>query len=139
MSILKKTLLVIAILVLPCLAFADDATTFPNLVGEWEGRAQYHSGLHGHVTPEPGITTPLVITSQEGPVIAGFVSWNDKHEGRDDFSGVFDMDGETFYLAGHNAGVRICKMDGPDKFIYYFMIPGTDNPAAGYAIYTRVK
>ncbi|THB64709.1 MAG: hypothetical protein D6E12_14325 [Desulfovibrio sp.] len=134
-----RAFLVVVVLAVPCLCLAEDTPTFPSLVGEWQGRAQYHSKLHGHVTPEPGVYTPLTIATQEGGVFSGYLSWNDAHVGQDDFSGVFDMDGQTFYTAGHVSGIRIGKMQGPDTFILYFLIPGTENPCAGFVTYTRVE
>ena len=70
----------------------------------------------------------------------GIVEWShSKASDKTAFSGVIDKDGVTFYVAGHTEGLRIGKMEGPDAFTLYFLVPGGDNPRAGLAEFTRVK
>ena len=52
---------------------------------------------------------------------------------------MIDKDGVTFYVAGHDEGLRIGKMEGPDAFTLYTLVPGRNNPKAGLSEFTRVK
>ena len=117
---------------------AQDAKSIPDLKGKWESTSQMHFKQHGHITPQ-GKTGTLEVTSQEGRVFHGTVSWSHKVSGNDTFSGVIDKDGVTFYVAGHTEGLRIGKMDGPDAFTLYILVPGGPNPRAGFAEFKRVK
>jgi hypothetical protein len=124
-----------SLLALP--AYAQESN-IPDLKGKWEAGSQMHSKLHGHIkTPEKN--GELVVLSQEGRVFHGHVLWNNKAPGKDNFSGVIDKDGVTFYVAGHTEGTRIGKMEGKDAFTFYFLIPGGSNPRAGLAEFKRVK
>ena len=117
---------------------AQDSKSIPNLKGTWESTSQLHFKEHGHVYSE-GKAGKLEILSQEGRVIHGAIEWNHKQSGKDTFSGVIDKDGVTFYLAGHKEGIRIGKLEGPDAFTLYILIPGGATPRAGLAEYKRVK
>ena len=111
----------------------------PNLVGIWEAKNfQLHHKIHGFIKAE-GKTAKLVVTTQEGRVFHGTVEWGDKAPGKDNFSGVIDKDNVSFYLAGHTEGLRLGKMEGPDAFTFYYVVPGGANPRAGYVEYKRVK
>jgi hypothetical protein len=118
---------------------AQEAKSIPNLKGVWEGSSQMHFKEHGHVKPE-GKVGKMEVSSQEGRVIHGTISWSHKKgTGNDTFSGVIDKDGVTFYLVGHAGGTRIGKLDGPDAFTLYILWPGGDKPRAGFAEFKRVK
>ncbi|WP_243359363.1 hypothetical protein [Fundidesulfovibrio terrae] len=111
----------------------------PNLVGAWEaGDFQLHHKTHGFIKAE-GNTAKLVVTAQEGRVFHGTVEWGGKNAGKDSFSGVIDKDNTTFYLAGHTEGLRLGKMEGPDAFTFYYLVPGGVSPRAGYVEYKRAK
>ena len=98
-----------------------------------------HLKTHGHVKPE-GKSGKLVVLSQEGRVFHGEVEWSyAKDSGKTGFSGVIDKDNVTFYAVGHTEGIRIGKMEGPDAFTLYILIPGGENPRAGLAEFSRVK
>lgn len=126
-----------ACLMLP--AFAQDAKPIPNLKGTWEGIGEMHHKVHGHVKHDSKMSN-LVVLSQEGRVIHGTIDWaNKKAPGKDEFSGVIDKDGITFYMAGHAEGMRIGKLDGPNALTLYILAPGGANPRAGFADYKRVK
>jgi hypothetical protein len=119
-------------------AQAQDAKSIPNLKGIWESTSQMHYKEQGHIKPE-GKAGTLEVLSQDGRVIHGAIEWNHKTSGKETFSGVIDKDGVTFYLAGHTEGIRIGKLEGPDAFTLYILIPGGATPRAGLAEYKRVK
>lgn len=120
-------------------AHAQDAKPIPDLKGTWEAAGQMHHKVHGH-TKDQGITSKLVVLSQEGRVFHGTVGWKTaKVPGTDTVSGVIDKDGVTFYVAGHKDGIRIGKLEGPDAFALYVLQPGGANPRAGFAEFKRVK
>ncbi|MFA6009622.1 MAG: hypothetical protein WC799_06545 [Desulfobacteraceae bacterium] len=119
-------------------AMAQDERKIPDLKGTWKATAQMHYKQHGHMNPK-GNAAELVVVSQEAQVFHGYVSWNHKVSGKETFSGVIENDGATFYLVGHTEGIRIGKMDSPDSFTFYILIPGGKNPRAGLASFTRVK
>jgi hypothetical protein len=97
-----------------------------------------HFKKHGHQKSDKN--AQLVVLSQEGRVFHGTVGWSTKSSpGKDTFSGVIEKDGVTFYAAGHSDGLRIGKMDGPDAFTLYIVVPGGANPRAGFAEFKRVK
>ncbi len=111
----------------------------PNLVGVWEGGPfQLHHKVHGFIKSD-GISAKLVVQQQEGRVFHGTVEWGGKAPGKDSFSGVIEKDNVTFYLAGHIEGIRFGRMEGPDAFTFYYVVPGGVNPRAGYVEYKRVK
>jgi hypothetical protein len=112
----------------------------PNLVGTWEaGTFHLHHKATGFIKAEGSKTARLVVTAQEGRVFHGTIEWGGKAPGKDTFSGVIDKDNVNFYLAGHTEGLRLGKMDGPDAFTFYYVVPGGPNPRAGYVEYKRVK
>lgn len=117
---------------------AQDAKSIPDLKGTWESTSQLHFKEQGHVKSE-GKAGKLEVLSQEGRVIHGAIEWNHKQSGKETFSGVIDKDGVTFYLAGHTEGIRIGKLEGPDAFTLYILVPGGAKPRAGLAEYKRVK
>lgn len=118
---------------------APHAATVPNLVGTWQaGVFQLHHKTHGYIKND-GKTATLVVKEQNGRVFHGTVEWGDKAPGKDTFSGVIDKDNVTFYLAGHTEGLRIGKMEGPDAFTFYYVVPGGTSPRAGYVDYKRAK
>jgi hypothetical protein len=119
-------------------AQAQEAKNIPNLKGTWEAAGQMHHKVHGHIKSGE-ISSKLVVESQEGRVIHGYVGWTSKASGKDKFSGVIDKDGTTFYLAGHTEGTRIGKLDGPDALTLYVIVPGGKTPRAGLAEFKRVK
>lgn len=115
------------------------SAAIPNLVGAWEaGNFHLHHKVHGFIKAE-GKTAKLVVLKQEGRVFHGTVEWGDKAPGKDTFSGVIDKDNVSFYLAGHTEGLRLGKMEGPDAFTFYYVVPGGSNPRAGYVEYKRMK
>ncbi len=115
------------------------AAPVPNLVGTWAaGPFHLHHKIHGFIEQrEQGAT--LVVVEQKDRVFHGHVEWGGKAPGKDTFSGVIDKDNVTFYLAGHTEGLRIGKMEGPDAFTFYYVVPGGPNPRAGYVEYRRAK
>lgn len=118
---------------------AQETSKIPDLKGTWECTAQLHYKKHGHVKPE-GKTGKLTVVSQEGRIFAGTVEWkHGKGLGKSTFSGVIDKDGVTVYVAGHDGGTRIAKLEGPDAFTLYFLWSGGNNPRAGFAEFKRVK
>jgi hypothetical protein len=117
---------------------AQEVKTIPDLKGKWESTSQMHFKKHGHQKSDKN--AQLVVLSQEGRVFHGTVGWSTKSSpGKDTFSGVIEKDGVTFYAAGHSDGLRIGKMDGPDAFTLYIVVPGGANPRAGFAEFKRVK
>jgi hypothetical protein len=119
---------------------AQDAKAIPDLKGTWQGSAEMHHKLHGHVKHDNKSMTNMVVLSQEGRVFHGTLDWaNKKAPGKDGFSGVIDKDGVTFYMAGHTEGMRIGKLEGSDALTLYILAPGGANPRAGFAEYKRVK
>lgn len=117
---------------------AQQTQAIPDLKGVWEGNGKMHFKEHGFILPD-GKMTRMEVLSQEGRVIHGTLSWTHKASGKDGFSGVIDKDGVTIYLAGHDEGIRIGKLDGPDSITLYILVPGGAKPRAGFAEYTRVK
>ena len=114
------------------------AAAIPNLVGTWQADSfQLHHKTQGFI--KDTVTATLVVKEQNGRVFHGTVEWAGKATGKDSFSGVIDKDNVSFYLAGHAEGLRICKMEGPDAFTYYYIVPGGANPRAGFVEYKRMK
>lgn len=117
---------------------AQEVKKIPDLKGKWEATSQMHFQKHGHQTSDK--KAELLVLSQEGRVFHGTVGWSTRPSpGKDTFSGVIDKDGVTFYAAGHSDGLRIGKMEGPDAFTLYIVVPGGANPRAGFAEFKRVK
>lgn len=111
----------------------------PNLVGTWEATDfAMHDKKNGFVAAGPKSAT-LVVKEQRGRVFHGTVDWGSQSPGKDTFSGVLDTDNETFYFVGHDEGLRMGALGGPDVFTFYFLVPGGDNPRAGHVTYRRVK
>ncbi|GFK92278.1 hypothetical protein NNJEOMEG_00100 [Fundidesulfovibrio magnetotacticus] len=126
-------------LLLAAPALAQQPGPIPNLVGTWEaGPFELHHKSHGFIMNK-GQSAKLVVTAQEGRVFHGSVEWGNKAPGKDTFSGVIDKDNVTFYLAGHEEGLRLGKLDGPDAFTFYYLVPGGKNPRAGFVEYKRKK
>jgi len=124
------------------LGFAGAATAqdegIPNMTGTWEA-----TGYHMH-DQKNGFThadekAVMVIKEQQGRVFSGEVTWSGKVNGKDVFSGVIDKNNANFYLAGHTDGVRLGRLEGPDRLVFYFLAPGGDNPRAGYVDYRRAQ
>ena len=132
-------LFAICLLAVTALAQPPQAPAIPNLKGTWQaGEFQLHHKVHGYIK-EQDKQTILVVTEQNGRVFHGSVTWGGKAPGKDTFSGVIDKDNVSFYLAGHMEGMRIGKMEGPDAFTFYYVVPGGQNPRAGYVDYKRAK
>lgn len=71
-------------------------------------------------------------------VLIPAVSWShDSHSGSDDFSGVIAKNNVTVYIAGHSEGMRIGHLDGPGEMTVYFVVPGGEQPRAGFAELSR--
>jgi len=119
---------------------AQDAKSIPDLKGSWQATAvQFHFRDKGHIKHD-GKGSKLVVTSQEGRVFSGSVEWSHpKATGKENFSGVFDKDGVTFYAAGHTDAFRLGKMEGPDAFTLYIVASGGKSPKAGYVEFKRVQ
>jgi len=117
---------------------AEEVKAIPDLKGTWEASSHVHYQAHGHVKAEAKTGTVTVL-SQDGRVFHGKVGWTTKASGSDTFSGVIDKDGVTFYVAGHTEGIRIGKLEGPDAFTLYILVPGGTKPRAGFAEFKRVK
>ncbi len=116
-----------------------NAQAIPYMVGTWQaGGFHLHHKVHGFIKDD-GKQTTFVVKEQNGRVFHGSVAWSGKAPGKDTFSGVIDKDNVTFYLAGHMEGLRIGKMEGPDAFTFYYVVPGGKNPRAGYVDYKRAK
>jgi len=134
-TLLAATLLTV-LLAFP--ALAQQAAGIPKLTGVWEAESfqLHHKGKGFLKGPDKA---RLTVKEQEGRVIHGTVEWGGKAPGKDAFSGVIDKDNVTFYLAGHGEGLRIGKMEGPDAFTFYYIVPGGKAPRAGYVEYKRAR
>ena len=133
------TLSLTFLLAASALAQPSQPAAIPNLVGKWEaGPFTLHHKAHGFIKEE-GKSATLVVHEQNGRVFHGAVEWGGKAPGKETFSGVIDKDNVNLYIAGHGEGLRLGKMEGPDAFTYYYIVPGGANPRAGLVDYKRVK
>ena len=136
---LRPTLFSLAVLLLglTATAMAQDEG-IPKLTGTWEATG-YHMHDQKNGFSHANEKATMVIAEQQDRVFHGDVRWSGKFTGKDTFSGVIDKNNADFYLAGHSDGLRLGRLEGPDKLVFYFLAPGGTNPRAGYVEYRRVK
>ena len=120
------------------LVYAQDKD-IPNLVGTWYSTAAGHAAKHGfHEKMEKA--AEIVIKEQQERVFHGVVTVNrEQHKGKTTFSGLIAKDNRTIYIAGHEGGIRIGTIDGPDEITLYVLLPGGEQPRAFIADLKRVK
>ena len=111
----------------------------PNLVGTWQGTGSGHAAGHGfHKKMEKA--GEYVIKDQQERIFHGVVTVHRaQHKGQETFSGVIAKDNKTIYIAGHQEGVRIGTIDGPNDLTLYVLIPGGKQPRAILAEFKRVN
>lgn len=110
----KMVFLVAATLLLACSAPAFAGS----LVGTWEGTTYMYMENRGE------LSTPafVEILSHNGPVFHGVKKWTMRSTGKvmtEVFSGTVSRDGKTLYIAEHDDGVSIGKLDGDTLDIHY--------------------
>ena len=136
----RITFFVLAVLFVFCSTFvhAQDKD-IPNLVGTWEATSAGHATGHGfHKKMEKA--SEIVIQAQQERIFHGVVTVNRApHKSKGPFSGIIAKDNKTIYVAGHQGGVRIGTIDGPDNITLYVMIPSGKHPRAFIADLKRVK
>ncbi|MFZ0927720.1 MAG: hypothetical protein WAN11_03925 [Syntrophobacteraceae bacterium] len=120
------------------LVYAQDKD-IPNLVGTWDATAAGHAAKHGfHKKMEKA--AEIVIKEQQGRIFHGSVTVNrEAHKGHSTFTGLIAKDNKTIYIAGHQGGIRIGTIDGPNEITEYVLFPGGDQPRAFIADLKRVK
>jgi hypothetical protein len=136
----RITIFIMAVAFVFCAALvhAQDKD-IPNLVGTWHSTASGHAGGHGfHKKMEKA--AEIVIKDQQDRVFHGIVTVNRaQHKSKGPFSGIIAKDNKTIYVAGHQGGVRIGTLDGPDDITLYVLIPSGKQPRAFIADLKRVK
>ncbi len=136
----RVTFFVLAVVFAFCstLVYAQDSD-IPNLVGAWRSTAVGHAREHGfHKKMEKA--AKMVVKEQQGRIFHGVVTVNrEQHKGQSTFSGIIAKDNKTLYIAGHQEGIRIGTIDGPDDLTLYVLIPGGEQPRAFLAELKRVK
>ena len=136
----RITFFVLTVLFVFCstLVYAQDKD-IPNLVGTWHATASGHAQGHGfHKKMDKA--AEIVIKEQNERVFHGVTTVNRKqHKGPRTFTGIIAKDNKTIYVAGHQEGIQIGTIDGPNDITLYILISGGKQPRAFIADLKRVK
>lgn len=136
----KTAVLIIVVLVLSftCVAVAAD---FPNLVGTWEGKSIVHHRIHGF-QPKWAEKVSMVVVEQQGRLFSGYFQ-RIKKDGtihKHEFSGIIMKGEKRALLTWHILdGITLMDIESGDWLTNYAAIHAAKHAFVTMTEYTRVK